>query len=89
LEQKLIPNESLIYERVNGVVYARYPNRPEIPRWIIGGDTEAVNKANGNLFSYSEWNEMMELAKNNPTLKTQIKKLLDIYYIIKDDKNLD
>lgn len=79
----LKPNEPLIYERANGVVYARYANRNDIPRWIIGGDEDAINKANGNLFSYSEYQDMMQLAKNNTTLKSQIKKLLDIYYLIK------
>lgn len=82
----LKPNETLIYERVDGVVYARYQNRPDIPRWIIGGDEDAVNKANGNLFGYGDWTDMMRLAKEHPTLKHQIKKLLDIYYIIKNDK---
>jgi len=79
-------NEPLIYERVDGVVYARYQNRPEIPRWIIGGDEDALCKATGNLFSWSEWQDMMKLSKTNPTLELQMKKLLDIYYIIKDDK---
>jgi hypothetical protein len=79
-------NEPLIYERVDGVVYARYQTRPEIPRWIIGGDEDALCKATGNLFSWSEWQDMMKLSKTNPTLELQMKKLLDIYYIIKDDK---
>ena len=83
---KLIPGEALIYERSNGVVYARYRDKPEIPRWIIGGDPEAVNRAEGNLFSYSEWNDMMRLALKHPTLKKQMKKLLDIYYIVKDEQ---
>jgi len=40
--KKLIPGEALIYERANGVVYAHYRDKPEIPRWIIGGDPGAV-----------------------------------------------
>ena len=85
---KLIPREALIYERSNGVVYARYRDPPHnaIPRWVIGGDSDAVNRASGNLFSWSEWQNMMSLAENNPTLKLQMKKLLDIYYLIKDEK---
>lgn len=82
----LLPNEPLIYERVDGVVYARYRDRPDIKRWIIGGDPNAVNRAQGNLFSYSDWQDMMRVAENNHTLKTQMKKLLDIYYIVKDEK---
>ena len=85
-QPKLIPGEPLIYERVNGVVYAKYRDKPEIQRWIIGGDADAVNRAQGCLFSYSEWQDMMRIAKDNHTLKTQMQKLLDIYYIVKDDK---
>jgi hypothetical protein len=80
----LIPNEALIYERANGVVYARYRDKPEIKRWIIGGDSDAVNRANGCLFSYSDWQNMMRIAETNYTLKTQMQKLLDIYHIVKD-----
>lgn len=82
----LLPNEPLIYERVDGVVYAKYRDRPEIQRWIIGGESHAVNRAQGNLFSYSDWQDMMRVAETNPALKAQMKKLLDIYYIVKDDK---
>jgi lysyl-tRNA synthetase class I len=85
----LIPGQALIYERANGVVYARYRDPPYnemYERWVIGGDPEAVSKATGNLFSYSEWQDMMRVADNNHTLRTQMKKLLDIYYIVKDEK---
>ena len=84
----LIPGQALINERANGVVYARYRDPPYnemYDRWIIGGDPDAVNRATGNLFSYSEWQDMMRLAETNHTLKTQMKKLLDIYYIVKEN----
>lgn len=85
-QDKLIPGEPLIYERTDGVVYARYRDPPHntIPRWIIGGDPDAVNRAQGCLFSYSEWQDMMHIAEKNYTLKTQMQKLLDIYYVVKD-----
>lgn len=85
---KLIPGEALIYERADGVVYARYRDPPnnKLPRWIVGGDPEAVSKAEGKLFSYSDWQDMMRVAESNHTLKTQMQKLLDIYYIVKDEK---
>ena len=84
----LIPGQALIYERADGVVYARYRDPPYnemYDRWIIGGDADAVSKATGNLFSYGDWQDMMELGKSNHTLQTQMKKLLDIYYLIKDN----
>ena len=85
---KMIPGEALIYERADGVVYARYRDPPNnnLPRWIVGGEPGAVNRAQGCLFSYSEWQDMMRIAETNHTLKTQMQKLLDIYYIVKDNE---
>ena len=80
----LLPNEELIYERANGVVFARYANRPEIPRWIIGGDPGAVARAQGKLLDYSEWQKLCDLCEENSTLKKQMDKLVTTYYIIKD-----
>jgi hypothetical protein len=85
-QHKLIPGAALIYERADGVTYARYRDAPHNiqPRWIVGGDPQGVSRAQGNLFSYSEWQEMMELAENYPTLKSQMQKLVTTYYMVKD-----
>lgn len=82
----LIPNEPLVYERANGVVFARYANKPEIPRWVVGGDPGAVARAQGKLLDYSEWLNLCDLVETNPTLKKQMDKLVNTYYIIKDSK---
>ena len=84
---ELLPGEALIYERANGVVYARYRDAPhnKIPRWIVGGDPGAVARAQGELLDYSEWKKLCETACNNPSLKKQLDKLVTMYYIIKDD----
>ena len=84
----LVPSEALIYERSDGVVYARYRDPPfnKLDRWIVGGEPAGVARAQGCLFSYSEWEDMMRVAETNYTLKTQIQKLLDIYYIVKDEQ---
>ena len=82
----LIPNQKLIYERANGVVFARYANKPEIPRWIIGGDPGAVARAQGELLDYSEWKNLCEVAQTNATLKKQMDQLVTTYYIVKESK---
>tara|TARA_B110000858_G_scaffold111927_1_gene128021 strand:+ start:106 stop:366 length:261 start_codon:yes stop_codon:yes gene_type:complete len=84
--QKLIPNETLIYERSDGVVYARYRDKPEIKRWAIGGDPGAVARAQGELLDYSEWKNLCEVAQTNSTIKILMDKLVTTYYIIKDEK---
>ena len=89
VEQKLgnlKPNEALIYERSNGVVYARYRDKPEIERWIIGGDPGAVAQANGDLLHYADWQELCELAEEYPTIKKLLDQLVITYYMVKENK---
>jgi len=85
---KLIPGQALIYERANGVVYARYRDAPHntIPRWVVGGDPGAVEaELQTNWLNWSEWQQLCALAETNVTLKKQLDKLVELYYIIKDD----
>tara|TARA_B100002019_G_scaffold241290_1_gene217224 strand:+ start:1736 stop:1990 length:255 start_codon:yes stop_codon:yes gene_type:complete len=81
---KLIPGEPLIYERADGVVYARYRDKPEIERWLVGGDPAGVARAQGKLLDYGEWQNLCELAQTNETLKKQLKNLVNTYYMVKD-----
>jgi hypothetical protein len=83
---KLIPGQSLIYERADGVTYARYRDPPhnKLPRWIVGGDPKALSKANGELFDYAEWKDMMEEAKNNSVLKKYLQKAVEVFYLTKE-----
>ena len=82
----LLPGEPLIYENANGVVYARYRDRPEIARWIIGGDPDAVAKAKGELLNWGEWENLQKLANDNPALKEQLDRTITLYYLIKDGR---
>ena len=83
---KMIPGEALIYERADGVVYARYRDAPhnKMPRWIIGGDPAGVARAQGDLLSYAEWQELCELSETYPTLKKLLDQVVTTYYTVKD-----
>ena len=87
-QSKLIPGQSLIYERADGVVYARYRDPPHnlIPRWIVGGDPAGVARAQGDLLQYSEWQEMCDLAEEYPTIKKLLDQLVTVYYTVKETK---
>lgn len=82
----LLPGEEIIYERADGVVYGRYPNKPEIKKWIVGGDPAGVARAQGELLDYGEWKNLCEVAQHNVTLKKQLKNLVNTYYMIKETK---
>ena len=86
MANKLIPGEAMIYERSNGVVYARYRDKPEIERWIIGGDPGAVAREQGDLLHYAEWHELCELAEEYPTIKKLLDQLVTTYYMVKENK---
>ena len=82
----LIPNETLIYERANGVVFARYRDPPhnKIPRWVIGGEPDATAKALG-IVSFDEWKNVMQIVESNANVKKQFDRLMTMYYVVKDD----
>jgi hypothetical protein len=84
----LVPDQPLIYERADGVVYARYRDPPynTQPRWIVGGDPAGVARAQGDMLNYSEWQDLCRLAEEYPTIKKLLDKLVTTYYTVKDDK---
>jgi hypothetical protein len=82
----LRPNEPLIYERADGVVYARYANDSTTPRWIVGGDPAGVARAQGDLLDYAEWKDLCKLAEEYPIIKKLLDQLVTTYYIVKDGK---
>ena len=84
----MIPGEALLYTRANGVVYAQYRDPPHnnIPRWIIGGDPGEVAKAQGDLLNYAEWKHLCEIAEDNPTIKLLLDKLINTYYMAKEEQ---
>lgn len=85
-KNNLIPGAALIYENADGVVYARYRDPPHntIPRWIVGGDPLGVSKAEGKLFDYATWQDMMEEANKNPVLKKYLQKAVEVFYLTKE-----
>jgi len=84
----MIPGEALIYERSDGVVYARYRDPPhnELGRWIVGGDPAGVARAQGDMLHYSDWQDLCRLSKEHPTLEKMLDQLVTMYYVVKDEK---
>lgn len=79
--------EALIYERANGVTYAKFRDEPKKSlypgRWEIGRDSK-----HDPIFNYAAWVHLTELSRRYPTLKKQLDKTLDLYYIIKDGESI-
>lgn len=79
---KVEPGTPIIYERVDHVVYGRFFNRPDIPRWVVQDTTPQVNGLTSKDFA-----EIIKLSETNSTLKAAVDKMATIYYIIKDGKH--
>ena len=75
----LIPGQPLIYERAEGVTYARYRDPPynSIPRWEIGRDDKRV-------FGYSDFNRMQSLAEHHEGFRENWEQLITMYFLLKD-----
>ena len=76
----LIPNQPLIYERADGVTYARYRDPPynSIPRWEIGRD------ANSPVLGYIDFRRMQSIAQSHEGFRDAWENLLTQYYLLKD-----
>ncbi len=85
VKRGLVPGQPIIYERANGVTYARYRDPPYnmIERWVVGGEPKAVAEAMG-IIDYDEWKDIMMTAEKNVTLQKLIRKLRQTYYLIKE-----
>lgn len=78
---KLTPGATLIYERVDDVVYAREAGKTE--RTEVGRDY----KLHDILMEDKLWGEIRRAAKTNPALQTELERVIMLYHLIKDDKN--
>lgn len=78
----LIPGAVLIYERVDGTVYARYRDPPhnKTPRWEIGSYPDQEQQP---LINYIVWQEINEAAQEIPAVRDQLDKLYHIFLLTK------
>lgn len=74
----MLEGERLIYERLDKTIYARYSNRPDIPRWVISSDSPD--------FKYSEFVDLIALTNNDEIFKKEFDKLMTLYYIKKEEE---
>lgn len=71
-------NATYIYERVNGVIYARESgttDRVEIGRDYSSADFEEMDL----------WNEILEKSRLNPILRKEVERVIVFYYMSKKD----
>ena len=74
----LTPDKTYIYERANGIIYARESGNSD--RTIIGYDTDHTAKTQRFV---SKWKEILRQAESDPTLKEMLNQV-EVYYTLKN-----
>jgi len=78
----LTPGATLIYERADGIVYAREYGADPSTRRVVGYEQGADYDPYRTTV---DWDKMCKAAKTNPALKTALEQCVMLYNLIKDE----
>ena len=88
---QLKPGAKYIYERVDGVTYAREFGANSSERFEIGYDWSGEDQQRGRsmrdrLLEDKLWGNIRQAAEDNPALKDALDKAIEIYHLTKEHK---
>ena len=79
----LKPGATLIYERYDGIIYAREAGADPATRFVVGyesgQDYDTVRRDKIN------WHQLLEASKNNKALADALDRVIMIYELSKDE----
>ena len=82
----LKPGATYIYERADGIVYAREFGADPSERFIVGYESaEDYNPVRNTIKENQLWNDIRCAAQTNPTLKDALNRCVEIYNLIKHE----
>ena len=84
---QLEPGATYIYERANGVVYARRIGDPPDSRFEIGRDLDSESVFN-DLKEAKLWGDIHRAARTNPALQDALDRVKLIHALSKQDDNI-
>lgn len=79
------PNETYVYEKANGITYARKIGDQPNQRFEIGRDYNGVSTLYKDLQEAKLWGEIHRAAKTNKTLQKALDRVKVLYRLSKDD----
>ena len=83
---RLKPGATYIYERADGIIYAREFGAEHHTRFIIGYESGAdYDPITGHKIDKNLWDDIFQEAASNPTLQTAIDRVIMIYRLSKDN----
>jgi hypothetical protein len=83
---RLEPSAAYIYERVDGVTYARKLGDPPDQRFEIGRDFDP--RTSDHIMDSKLWGEIHRAAKTNPALQDAIDRVKLIHALSKQDETI-
>lgn len=82
---RLEPGATYVYEKADGVTYARKVGDPPDTRFEIGRDYDS-EKLHKDLMHSKLWGEIHRAAKSNPALQEAIDRVIIIYELSRQDE---
>ena len=84
---RLEPGASYVYEKADGVTYARKVGDPPDDRFEVGRDYDS-EKLHKDLMHSKLWGEIHRAAKSNPALQEAINRVIVIYELSRKDESI-
>jgi hypothetical protein len=84
---RLEPGASYVYERVDGITYARKLGDPPDQRFEVGRDYDTENLL-AELHEARLWGDIHRAAKTNPALQDALNRVKLIYTLSKQDETI-
>ena len=84
---RLKPGATYIYERADGIVYAREQGADPNTRFIVGYESSKnYDVHNQRLDRWTKWRDVLSAADTNPELSDLLDKALVLYNLSKKDE---
>jgi len=85
---RLEPGATYIYEKANGITYARKIGDPPDTRFEIGRDYDS-EKLHKELMDAQLWGKIHRAAKSNPALQDALDRVKLVYELSRQDQTVD
>jgi hypothetical protein len=82
----LKPGATYIYERYDGIIYAREEGGNPSDRFVIGYESADAYDVHSNIRENQLWNNIRLAAQTNPTLREALDRAMVIYELSKKDE---
>ena len=83
----LTPGATYIYERADGIIYAREFGADPHDRFVVGYESaQAYDPLRDSVKENQLWHEIRQAAKNNSTLHEALERARVIYELSKDER---